>query len=535
MNHDYSDKSHIILSSEQWNQRVNQYKVIDEGVLCIEIQTPELMLIKIGVGNKFYKDLPYIHGGDGSEIDLSSYAKIKYVDDKFELYATTTYVDNALLLIKEDISSLIKISHTHSNKSILDKIDVLYTNDDQVKLHNIEDNANNYKLPIASKIELGGIKIGDNIEISDDGTLSVSITDIDTMTGASDEEDGKSGIVPTPLMGDNIKYLRGDGTWEIPDDTQYNVFDGASYPYEETDEETGEVIDYFDGEGTVGLVPAPPSRNIEMENKYGNMYLRYDGIWSYLPTANIFTAPDIYNPGEKGLVPAPDLQQGDYILTGDSKWITPSDMNYDGRYIRNGFENEFKLQTVYTIYSKNFIIPIRNNDEDNTTHAPTGGSGIAFGMDDSFGYIYMDPINERAILGGGNDNALNWIKDISFTDHTHPIDVELSLTSENPVQNKTITNVLANMPKLKFSSISDFPEIGNGETLYIATDDTQNNIYRWDDTVIKYVLLTGGVYDYDLLTNLPKLNDITISGNKTNEEYGVNELSNWDIENILTD
>ena len=36
---------------------------------------------------------------------------------------------------------------------------------------------------------------------------------IRTMSGATAEEDGQSGLVPTPKAGDQLKFLRGDGKW----------------------------------------------------------------------------------------------------------------------------------------------------------------------------------------------------------------------------------------------------------------------------------------------------------------------------------
>lgn len=47
-----------------------------------------------------------------------------------------------------------------------------YTTTEKTKLSGIEDNANNYVLPIASASALGGIKVGDNLTIGSDGKLS---------------------------------------------------------------------------------------------------------------------------------------------------------------------------------------------------------------------------------------------------------------------------------------------------------------------------------------------------------------------------
>lgn len=42
-----------------------------------------------------------------------------------------------------------------------------------------------------------------------------------TMTGASSSIDGVGGFVPTPTKGNQNKFLKGDGTWAIPQDTTY--------------------------------------------------------------------------------------------------------------------------------------------------------------------------------------------------------------------------------------------------------------------------------------------------------------------------
>ncbi len=38
---------------------------------------------------------------------------------------------------------------------------------------------------------------------------------IPTMTGASSSSNGSEGLVPAPAAGDQDKYLKADGTWEI--------------------------------------------------------------------------------------------------------------------------------------------------------------------------------------------------------------------------------------------------------------------------------------------------------------------------------
>lgn len=55
-----------------------------------------------------------------------------------------------------------------------------------------------------------GIEYDITIDINNDVNL---ITRSRTMTGASADKDGTSGLVPNPKAGDNNKFLRGDGTW----------------------------------------------------------------------------------------------------------------------------------------------------------------------------------------------------------------------------------------------------------------------------------------------------------------------------------
>jgi hypothetical protein len=50
-------------------------------------------------------------------------------------------------------------------------------------------------------------------------TFAVVNNTYEIMTGATSEDAGAPGIVPTPSAGDQVKFLRGDGTWVVPTDT----------------------------------------------------------------------------------------------------------------------------------------------------------------------------------------------------------------------------------------------------------------------------------------------------------------------------
>lgn len=77
--------------------------------------------------------------------------------------------------------------------------------------------ADGYVLPVASGDTLGGVKVGTNLTITD-GVLAAKDTTysnfVKSGTGA------KAGLVPSPGTTEGTtKYLREDGTWQVPPDT----------------------------------------------------------------------------------------------------------------------------------------------------------------------------------------------------------------------------------------------------------------------------------------------------------------------------
>ena len=67
---------HVVKTTEQWNDRAIENWVVPRGCLCVELTPEHKTKIKIGEGNKFYHQLPYI-----SESDLSNYYTKTEVDN----------------------------------------------------------------------------------------------------------------------------------------------------------------------------------------------------------------------------------------------------------------------------------------------------------------------------------------------------------------------------------------------------------------------------------------------------------------------
>ena len=64
-------------------------------------------------------------------------------------------------------------SHIHTNEAILDNTTASYTSEEKTKLSGIEENANNYVLPIANS-SIGGVKSGTDITVDASGNVSVN-------------------------------------------------------------------------------------------------------------------------------------------------------------------------------------------------------------------------------------------------------------------------------------------------------------------------------------------------------------------------
>lgn len=117
-------------------------------------------------------------------------------------------------------------------------------------------------------------KSGSTITLKGSDGSTTSVTDADTNTtystfkGATTSAAGGTGLVPAPATGAANRYLRSDGTWQVPPDnnTTYPNMGGAS----------------SNAAGHAGLVPAPAAGA-------SNRYLRSDGTWSVPPDNNTNT------------------------------------------------------------------------------------------------------------------------------------------------------------------------------------------------------------------------------------------------------
>ena len=188
---------------------------------------------------------------------------------------------------------------------------------------------NQYTLPEATSSILGGVKIGSNITNSS-GTISLTkdnvtaalgytppTTDTNTtyssMGAASASAAGTAGLVPAPAAGKQNAFLRGDGTWAIPTDTNTTYSAATS--------------------STLGLVKTGSN----ITNSNGTISLTKDNVVAALgytpPTTDTnttysnMTAATASAAGTAGLVPAPAAGKQNAFLRGDGTWVVPTDTN----------------------------------------------------------------------------------------------------------------------------------------------------------------------------------------------------------------
>lgn len=132
-------------------------------------------------------------------------------------------------------------------------------------------------------------------------------TDTNTWTalkGATTDEAGTAGYCPAPAKGDNTKYLRGDGTWQTPPDT--NTDTNTTYSLSKS----GRTITLTGSDGTTTSVTDSNTNT-----------------WTALKGATDTTA------GTAGYAPQPKAGDNTKYLRGDGTWadITATSATNDSK------------------------------------------------------------------------------------------------------------------------------------------------------------------------------------------------------------
>ena len=174
-----------------------------------------------------------------------------------------------------------------------------------------------------------------------DGTTgTITTQDTDTtytdMTGATASAAGTHGLVPAPAKGDQAKFLRADGTWQVPINTWRGIQDNL------TSTDTDQSLSANQGKVLKGLVDskAPASHTHKYASGFSvsgtTVTVSYgDGTSSTFKTQDTDTTytdmkgatADVA--GTNGLVPAPAAGDQTKYLQANGTWTTPQDTTYD--------------------------------------------------------------------------------------------------------------------------------------------------------------------------------------------------------------
>ena len=156
----------------------------------------------------------------GIEAGANNYTHPAYTAHASGLYKVTVdasgHVSGAETVVKADITGLgIPAQDTTYSEATTSSAGLMSASD-KSKLDGVAEGANNYTLPAATSSVLGGVRVGSGLAVSD-GTISVP-----GMGGAGASQAGTSGLVPGAAAGDQGKFLRADGTWAEPANTEYS-------------------------------------------------------------------------------------------------------------------------------------------------------------------------------------------------------------------------------------------------------------------------------------------------------------------------
>lgn len=166
--------------------------------------------------------------------DLSDYVTNEELTEGLATKAPLSHSHTTAQVTGLDSALAGKAPTGHTHAAATDAAAGFMSATDKEKLDGIAEGANKYTLPTASSSTLGGVKTGANITNSS-GTISLTkanvtsalgytppTTDTNTWTafkGATTSAAGTAGYVPAPTAGAATRYLRSDGTWAVPPDT----------------------------------------------------------------------------------------------------------------------------------------------------------------------------------------------------------------------------------------------------------------------------------------------------------------------------
>lgn len=198
-------------------------------------------------------------------------------------------------------------------------------------------------------------------------------------------------------------------------------------------------------------------------------------------------------------------------LSGEKMYVnvpwtdTNTTYHFYSKAIDSSFKTKFRTETKGNSSAGNYISNIRT-DVANVESAPQFSAGIAWGSGDTNGYLNIDYYNPRVFIGGGNDDKLNWVKQLALIDSN-----VASATNADMVDGKHASDFLTtsggtitgNLRLKGNTSYGNKLNFGDGEYVYLHEDT--------DDHLL--ICARKGIsFSNDIVANGVTIRDITVNG-----------------------
>ena len=339
---------HIVKTTKQWAERAMEYYVIPRGCLCVELTTDKKIKLKVGEGNKFYKQLPYVH----EPTDLTSYytkneiLQIIRSIEKMTIKSVTVYDDiSDLPSINNEIGDVRFVKRTDNDDPDtyvwvgkwrmvgapyfdITKIDFvnheeLTQVDTRVKF--LEDNYHNHYNKDILDLITQPYTVQDKEKLDslfnyDDTLIKQDIANVENKLHNHDNKTILDGITKTALWSSEDRTKFKD--LKNYDDTDIKKrLDGI-----EKDEHTHENKEILDKLSQQVLSNTHTHENKELLDKIDTIFTREEKEkLSNITSASYknFVGTDGLYTGMSGLVPAPKTSDAGKVLSSSGEWITP--------------------------------------------------------------------------------------------------------------------------------------------------------------------------------------------------------------------